>query len=370
MTKDKVLALKYRPKKLTDIIGQEVAVKILTNSFKNNNLYHCYLFNGFFGSAKTTTARILAAMENCEKGPTLEPCGICSQCVSIFNGNHYDIKEINASQNRGIDDIRNLQEFVSISPLKARVKYVILDEIHQLTPDAQEASLKLFEEPPEGVRFILATTDAQELQETIHSRCMDIKFFKISWVKISEHLKNIAQLENIQINNDAIKIASKLADGSVRNSLRNLQTLWSAYPNELIDGEKAQQILGAIDNNLWFDYINNLVEGNVPACFKTIQDILGKGQSFKSILDGFQEHLRNLLVILSCNNTSGLIYLSTEEKQKYIEQIKNLSIDTVIDCISLLGIVAQNVEYNLSPQLLLEQYSIQCMIIIGKKAKK
>lgn len=370
MMKDSILALKYRPKKLIDCIGQDVAVRILTNSFKNNNLYPCYLLQGQSGSGKTTVLRILAAMENCEEGPTLEPCGKCSNCKGIFNGSHYDIKEINASQNRGIDDIRNIQEFIEIAPLNARVKYVGLDEVHMLTAEAQEAALKMLEEPPSYVRFVLATTDPQDLQETILNRCMSISFLKTTWPQLADYLKNISQLEKIEIDDSSLKIIAKMSGGSIRNGLKNLQTIWTAYPNELIDQEKTQLILGSIDNNLWFDFIENMVKINVPGCFKIIQDILSKGQEFKLILDGFQEHLRNLLVILSCNNTSGLIYLGTEEKQKYIEQTKKLSIDVVIDFISQLGVVAQNIEYNLSPQLLLEQYTISCMITIGKTQKK
>jgi len=156
-------SLKYRPKKLDDVIGQEVVVQTLKNSFSSKNLHHAYILEGQFGCGKTTVARIMAAMENCESGPTLEPCGKCQNCKEIFNGSSIDIKEIDAASNRGIDDIRDLQKEINFSPINCKSKYIIIDEAHSLTGAAAEAALKMIEEPPPNVRFILCVAGDQKI---------------------------------------------------------------------------------------------------------------------------------------------------------------------------------------------------------------
>jgi DNA polymerase-3 subunit gamma/tau len=368
MDKSNVLALKYRPTKLSSVVGQENVTTTLTNAFLNEDLYQCFIFGGNFGCGKTTTARILAAMENCQahKGPTLEPCGECQMCRDIFSGQSSDVKEINAASANGIDDIRNIVEFVSVRPLLARVKYVILDECHMLSIAAREATLKILEEPPEGVRFVLCTTDAHKLKGTIHSRAMPFRFNKVAWPQILEHLRVIASCEGIKADEAALKVCARLSDGSVRNSLRNLQLLITYAGKNPITAEIAQQALGVVSEDNFFELTDSILAKDATSAIKSIQLMVGKGQGIEQIMAGLTEHLRNLMVLTSCQNTSGILFLSEDEKKRYVHQIKRMSIHLVTDMITLLYDVQKGAAVNMNPQLLLEQFVLKAMFAVAK----
>lgn len=368
-----ILALSCRPTCFEDLIGQESATTTLTNAFTEGKLYPGLLFSGSFGCGKTSAARILAAMENCEKGPTLKPCGKCTMCKEIFAGESNDVKEINAASSNGIDDIRYIADFVSVRPLLARTKYIILDECHALTKQAVESALKLLEEPPEGVRFVLCTTDLHKMKGTIQSRCMPFRFVKVYWQKLADHLTKIAQQYKFDVEEGAIKLAAKMADGSVRNSLRNLQLLVNFAGSKKVTTELAQLALGSLDDTYWFTLIESILKMDATTSIKTIQNIFNNGQEAAQIIEGLSEHLRTLLILTSCKNTSGLIFLSNDEKQRYIQILAGMSIDLVVEMISLLHKVMRGLTYNLSPQMLLETYvleSIQAHAAIGRAKAK
>jgi DNA polymerase-3 subunit gamma/tau len=275
MDNSNVLALKYRPTKLTDLIGQDSVTTTLTNAFKDKDIYTCLVFAGNFGCGKTSAARILAAMENCADGPTLEPCGHCKMCRDIFAGDSIDVREVNAASHNGIDDIRNIADFVGSGPLLARTKYVIFDEVHALSRQAVESALKVLEEPPEGVRFVLCTTDLHKLKATIQTRCMPFRFTKV---------------EKISVDDASLKIAAKLSDGSVRNSLRNLQLLKTYAGQKPITVDIAQQALGAIDDNNWFILMDAIIDRDATSGIKIIQELFSKGLDVAQILNGLTEH--------------------------------------------------------------------------------
>lgn len=354
-----ILALKYRPSRLADVVGQESVVTTLTNAFKDKNLYQCYVFAGAFGCGKTSTARILAAMENCENGPTLEPCGKCRMCTEIFSGESIDIREINAASANGIDDVRNIADFVSSRPMLARVKYVILDECHALTRQAVESALKVLEEPPPGVRFVLCTTDLHKMKGTIQSRCMPFRFTKVHWQQIAEHLRNVCNAEKIEADDGALKIAAKIAEGSVRNALRNLQLMVNYAGKSPITADIAQRALGAILDTQWFSLIDAITSKDVPNAMKVIQTTLNQGIDVEHILHGLTDHLRNLMLLTSCRKIDDLTFFGQDEKQRYEHQIKNLTIDLVVEMISLLYEVHRGITVNINPQVLLESYIIK-----------
>jgi DNA polymerase-3 subunit gamma/tau len=365
MDNSNVLALKYRPTKLTDLIGQDSVTTTLTNAFKDKDIYTCLVFAGNFGCGKTSAARILAAMENCADGPTLEPCGHCKMCRDIFAGDSIDVREVNAASHNGIDDIRNIADFVGSGPLLARTKYVIFDEVHALSRQAVESALKVLEEPPEGVRFVLCTTDLHKLKATIQTRCMPFRFTKVPWPQIAEHLKSIAALEKISVDDASLKIAAKLSDGSVRNSLRNLQLLKTYAGQKPITVDIAQQALGAIDDNNWFILMDAIIDRDATSGIKIIQELFSKGLDVAQILNGLTEHLRTMLLLGTVKNTSGLLYLSEEEKKQYVHRISRMSIylvDLVIEMISLLQDVHRGITLNIHAQTLLEQFLIKSMI--------
>lgn len=366
-----VLALKYRPRKLADVIGQESSITTLVNAFTSGKLPQTFVFAGFFGCGKTTVARILAAMENCEKGRSLEPCGVCKNCRDIFDGESTDIKEVNAASDRGIDIIRNLADYVSVRPINANVKYVILDECHMLSKEAAEAALKLFEEPPENVRFVLATTDLHKMKGTIQSRCMPFRFSKVPWPLIAEHLKGIAGAEKIEIEDDALKVAAKLSQGSVRNSLRNLQLLRTFAGTQKITTDLAQQAMGAVSDEHYFELMDAVLTKDAATMMKIVGGIFNKGIEFQQVFDGVMDHLRTLMVIFSCpKSTAGLIYLSDDDKQRYVHQIgkidRRMSIHLITGMITSLCGVARDVALNVNPQILMEKWSVESIMLFAK----
>jgi DNA polymerase-3 subunit gamma/tau len=363
------LMLKYRPKRLSQIIGQEHVVTTLINGLTSGNMHQTYIFSGSYGCGKTSAARVLAASENCEsieksKTYTLEPCGTCKMCREIFDGESSDIKEINAASQRSIEDVRNLIDFVATHPLHAKKKYVIVDECHSLTPSAAEALLKVLEEPPEDVRFVLATTDMQKMKLTVHSRCLPFRFSKVSWPQLLDHLKEISKKEGYDVDEAALKLAARLSKGSVRNSLNNLQLLKTFGGDKKITVEVAQKALGAVSDESFFSLVDAITAEppNGADALKVIQHIFMQGQDVENLLNGLTEHLRNLMVLLTCESTAGLMALNDEEKQRYIHQYKRMSIHLVVEMIDKLYKVHRGILVNQSPQTLLEQFAIDSMI--------
>lgn len=216
---DRVLALKYRPEKFEDLIGQTTISQTLSLALDSKRLSHAYLFSGLRGSGKTSTARIMAKALLCENGPTSKPCGVCENCLSAKNGKHLDIIEMDAASNRGIDDIKELIEHTKYKPNIARYKVFIIDEVHMLTTQAFNALLKTLEEPPAFVKFILATTDALKLPATILSRTQHFRFNKISQNDVVHHLCHILNIENIEFEKEALEILARSGQGSLRDTL-------------------------------------------------------------------------------------------------------------------------------------------------------
>lgn len=354
------LALKYRPKKLADVVGQDHVVQTLTNAIKN--LHHGLLFSGSFGCGKTSCARIVAAMLNCEKGVSTEPCGECTLCKQIFLGQCGDVREVNAADNRKIDDIRFLIDYAKERPLLCRTKVIIMDECHALTPDAAEGALKLIEEPPSNVIFILCTTDAQKMKATIHSRCMPFRFSKVAWPEILTHLKKVSELEKLKVEEGALRLAARLSKGSLRNSLNNLQQLLTYAGANPITTDLAQKALGSVSDTDYFEFIDAVIAKDACSGMKIIQNIFAAGQDVESVTNGMLEHLRNLLVLTSCQNTAGLLHLSDEEKKRYIHQYAKVSINLVVAMIRMLYEVTAKVVVNLNPQTLYETFLVQSIM--------
>ena len=244
-----VLALKYRPKRFEEIIGQDSIVKTLTNSLLKKRLAHAYLFSGLRGSGKTTTARIFAKALECDKGPTPNPCEECENCKMANENSHIDIIEMDAASNRKIEDIRELIEHTKYKPSVGRYKIFIIDEVHMLTNEAFNALLKTLEEPPEYVKFILATTDPLKLPATILSRVQHFRFNKIPEKTIETYLQKILVKENVKYEIEAIRLIVKQAKGSVRDSLTLLDQA-IAYSNGNITLDKTVEMLGVLGGQL------------------------------------------------------------------------------------------------------------------------
>lgn len=243
-----VLALKYRPSSFDELIGQEAISQTLSLALDSKRLSHAYLFSGLRGSGKTSTARIFAKALICDNGPTSNPCGTCTHCIMAAQSRHIDIIEMDGASNRGIDDIRDLVEQTKYKPASATYKIFIIDEVHMLTPQAFNALLKTLEEPPEYVKFILATTDPLKLPATILSRTQHFRFKRISALKVVNHLSHILHLENIEYEPQALEILARSGNGSLRDTLTLLDQA-IIYSKKFVDVKTVTDMLGLVDPN-------------------------------------------------------------------------------------------------------------------------
>lgn len=357
------LSVKYRPKNLEEIIGQPIVVKGFTNAFKSKTLHHAYILQGQFGCGKTTVARIVAAMENCEKGPAMKPCQTCKNCREIFSGNSIDVKEIDAASNGGVESVRNLKKELSECPINCRTKYVIIDECHSLSREGAEAALKMIEEPPKNVRFIFATTEPHKLKETIHSRCISWKINKVGWKDLVEHLKNIAQSENIQYEEEALKLLAVSSKGSVRNSLQNLQTVINYVGNNNITTTDVAECLGTISEQSYFNLIDAILNEDVQTCYEMSFELLKDGKEAKVVLNGLFEHLRGLLRARLVKSDLEYFYLSEDEKKKYVAQTNKIKKgDFILKMMNSIKEMSQGLDFNLDPQILLEKFCVESVV--------
>lgn len=361
---DLPFSVKYRPKKLSEVIGQHVPVVSIANAFKEGKMHHAYIFGGQFGSGKTTLSRIVAAMENCEKGRNLDPCGECDNCKSIFSGKSRDVIELDAASNRGIDDIRNLKQEIKFAPVSGRMKIVIIDEAHSLSAAAAEALLKAIEEPPSYVRFILATTDPHQLIDTIRSRCQVFMFNKISWAELTEHLKNVCNQEKIEFEDGALQMCARAAGGSARNALQNLQAAVALASGSKLTLDISKKSLGAIDDNLFFHLVDAICSANAAKCMQVISALFKDGKSATEILDGFLGHLRILLRSLTCKQELSEFGLPEDAAKRYNYQASTVKVNVLLSMISALTDVGRGISLNLDPQIMMEKYVIDCIILV------
>ena len=252
-----VLARKWRPKNFDTLVGQENTVQALVNALDQERLHHAYLFTGTRGVGKTTLARILAKSLNCEKGITSKPCGVCSSCVSVDKGNFVDLIEVDAASNTKVDEMRELLENSQYAPTSGRFKVYIIDEVHMLSNSAFNAMLKTLEEPPEHIKFILATTDPKKVPVTVLSRCLQFNLKQMTIEKISNHLDMILTDEKIKFEKKALGLIAKSARGSMRDALSLLDQA-IAYSGNEISENKVSEMLGVVDNNFLIDILFKL----------------------------------------------------------------------------------------------------------------
>lgn len=294
-----VLYRKYRPQQLSDLIGQDVIKDTLTDSLKLGKIAHAYLFTGPKGTGKTTTARILAKMLNCEKNSKQdisfgEPCNKCDSCVSITDGAAMDVLEIDAASNRGIDDIRDLKEKIKLAPIRGKYKVYIIDEVHMLTAEAFNALLKTLEEPPSHSVFILCTTDPKKVPETIGSRCQKFEFKKAKNEQLVQYLKKIAAREKIEVEEEALLLIAKNATGGYRDAVSLLDQLISG--NEKVTKEAVQNKLSLSDEETIRKFLQFLTEKNAKKSLELISVYVGSGHDIYSLVRDLLLHLEKLML--------------------------------------------------------------------------
>jgi DNA polymerase-3 subunit gamma/tau len=303
-----VLARRYRSATFDDVIGQDHVAQTLKKAIDSGRVAHAYLFCGTRGVGKTSMARILAKALNCEahSQPTSSPCGKCNACLAIARGDDLDVIEIDAASNRGIDNIRDLISNAQFHPARSRFKIYIIDEVHGLSKDAFNALLKVLEEPPEHVKFILATTEPEKVLATILSRCQRYDFRNIGTREIARHLADICKKEKIKGDEDALMLIGKAGAGSMRDALSLLDRMLSAAESHLTI-ELVERLLGMPRSQLMFDLAGAIGGGDVKSVLGQVNSLVGSGLSVDSLLGALVDHLRNLLIILTCGNDSELV---------------------------------------------------------------
>jgi DNA polymerase-3 subunit gamma/tau len=320
----KVIARKYRPQTFREIVGQQHVTKTLANAINSNRVAHAYIFSGVRGVGKTTTARILAKALNCLKGPTADPDGTCDSCREISAGSSLDVLEIDAASNRGIDQIRELREMVRYAPASSRYKVVILDEAHQLTDEASNALLKTLEEPPERVVFILATTRAEDLVETIKSRAQLFQFRALSFKEISEEIERIAREEALTIEPGAVAVLARAAEGSLRDGLSLLEQAIS-YSGDAITDEQVRELLGVVAESVLDNLVDAISQQSAELALGLVHRLIGDGQNLQHFCREAIRHFRNLLVARVCGAESDLVAAPQEERPRLAEQAARFS---------------------------------------------
>ncbi len=298
MTKNKILALKYRPQEFKDLIGQELMSQTIMNAIKLGKTPNAYLLTGIRGVGKTTTARLIAKALNCQKNSNEKiKCSsekFCPTCEEIINSNHIDILEMDAASKTGIDDIRELIENSKYSPTSAKYKIFIIDEVHMLSKQAFNGLLKTLEEPPPSLKFILATTEVRKIPVTILSRCQRFDLKRVSVDKLCDHLKNISKKENGKISDDSIRLIARTSEGSVRDAISLLDRSLisqSISQNNLIEEKDVREMLGLADRSKIISLFKEILSGDENEALKHLRELINNGIDAKNFLNDILEVL-------------------------------------------------------------------------------
>jgi DNA polymerase-3 subunit gamma/tau len=313
MSTYQVIARKWRPQTFGDLVGQEHVTETLKNAIAKDRVAHAYIFSGARGVGKTTAARILAKALNCVHGPTASPCGVCDACKDIATGNSLDVIEIDAASNRGIDQIRELREMVRYAPAASRHKVVILDEAHMLTTEASNALLKTLEEPPDRVIFVMATTQPEDLEDTIRSRSQHFHFRALTFAEISGRLEHIAREEHLKIETGALAVIARMAEGSLRDALSLLEQA-RAYCGDSILDKEVRELLGVVPEDALEELVNAIAEGSADRALGLVHRFQKDGRNLQHFCREAIRHIRNLLIARVSGADSELIAATADQR--------------------------------------------------------
>lgn len=318
----------YRPQTLSEVVGQDHVTSPLRRALENNKMHHAYLLSGPRGCGKTSTARILARSLNCEQGPTPDPCGVCESCIdlSATGSGSIDVIELDAASHGGVDDTRDLRERAMFGPAKSRYKVYIIDEAHMISPAGFNALLKLVEEPPEHVRFIFATTEADKVLPTIRSRTHNYGFRLVPVKILQEHLAGVCASEGIAADPAALALIARAGAGSVRDSLSVLGQVISGCGPEGVTYQDAILQLGMTDNALLNETIDALIDRNGAALFQVIDKVIESGNEPRRFVTDLLERIRDLIVVQRVPGAaeSGLIHAPEEVVEAVVVQANRI----------------------------------------------
>src|SRR6185436_10540221 len=314
-----VLARKYRPQNFSDVIGQEHVTRTLKNAIEQGRIAHGYIFSGHRGIGKTTIARILAMALNCRASdkPALEPCGVCDSCTEIRAGNSVDVIEIDVATNRGIDEIRELREGARYRPARDRFKIYILDEAHQITDAAFNALLKPLEEPPSHIIFMMATTQPEDIPQTIRSRCQHFSFRAVRFEQILQQLKDLSGREKIEADDDALALLAEAGDGSMRDALSILDQAIASSTGRLT-AEQVRNLVGAAPSGVLEEVMQAVAQGSSETVLRLVDRLISEGHSPTHFARQMVRFLRNTVVARIAGAESSLLQVSSDERNRVV----------------------------------------------------
>ncbi len=340
-----------------EVVGQNHVTQTLRNAVSSNRLAHAYIFSGPRGVGKTSTARILAKVMNCDNPVDLNPDNVCEMCKDITEGRSLDVIEIDGASNRGVEEIRNLRESVRYGPARGTYKVYVIDEVHMLTKEAFNALLKTLEEPPKHVLFIFATTEVHKVPPTILSRCQRFDFRRIPLEDITSNLRKVADAEHAQISDDTLLLIGKRADGSLRDAQGIFDQVFS-FCGATISYEQVLQVLNAVDQEMFFRVTDLIKEKNSKGGLQLVEEILSKGYDIREFLRGLAEHLRNLLITRTDSDTK-LVEASEVHRKRYREEAKHFTESDILRLIRLVMETENALRWSAQPRFKLETCLVQ-----------
>ncbi len=364
MAEDKqhqALYRRYRPQTPAEVLGQDHVIRALTGAIRENRLNHAFLFCGPRGTGKTSTARILAKMVNCENGPTAEPCGVCAQCVAIREGQHLDVVEIDAASHGGVEDARELRERAPTAPAMGREKVYIIDEAQRLSREAFDALLKVFEEPPEGVRFVLATTEPHKMPATIVGRCQRFDFRRLTMETLAAQLQAITASEGGTITDSAAFAIARQAEGSSRDALSLLDQA-SVMGGETVDDAVVQSLLGAPRGEVQHELADAVAVGDARTAFEIVSRLVQDGQDIRNVTAESLAHFRNLLLVKTAPGQEDLLDIQADGYEQLRVQAEKFTPGEIARVISLLLAAQNDMRWTTSPRLSLELALVRATI--------
>lgn len=348
----KALYRTERPETFDEVIGQEHIVRVLKNQIANNTVGHAYLFCGTRGTGKTTMARLLAKAVNCTSDGE-RPCGCCDNCLSIKDGSFIDMIEIDAASNNGVESVREIRDSVNYPASIGRRKVYIIDEVHMLSTAAFNALLKTLEEPPEGIMFILATTDPQKLPQTILSRCMRFNFRRVSETQLAGQMKTICEKRGVKITDSALKLLAANADGSVRDGLSLLDQCL-AGTDKILDRETVLEFLGTVSEGFFLELTEKVCVRDTSGALLLLDEVLAEGKDVKQLLNDWMAHYRSLLIAKYIKDAENLLNMSGENIEKLKEQSQEMDLATINSSILTLANTINDARYSTQPRTLME----------------
>lgn len=368
MSNTERLYLKFRPKDLDEVVGQKHIVATLKKASINNKFVHSYLFSGNRGCGKTTCARIVANLMNCENPKNGKLCGECIACKTIPNKMSMDVIEPDGATNRGIESIRSLKDSANFFPSQLKYKVYIIDECHMLTTEAWNALLAIVEEPPPYLKFIFCTTEPRKVIETISSRCQRFNFVKIDNQSMVKRLRYIADEESINIEDDALFLISKISRGILRDAIVSLEQISTVADGKKITAKHIQMFFGAADRQGIFNIVKSVVDGNVALVMDQVNDLVVASADIKQIISEISGVFRDVMLLKIPNIKNSLVDLPDNEIEELKKIGESISMDKMYKIARLFSETENQMEYHINERLIMEATLIYCSnALINKK---